>query len=129
MLWGVNNQNFDGDAGCSNTTALVYGDGTFCVHGPLDTASPQTTVNCSTSGTVVYSQPLQGISDKKVVAVLAACRGTAATYTFPTAFTVAPDYFIGKAATGAVVSAISTTAVTITITGAAISGTITLEGY
>lgn len=54
-----------------------------------------------------------------------ALAGTAA-YTFPTAFSVTPDYFIGVTATGATVSAISMTAAT--VTGSASTGTIVLEG-
>jgi hypothetical protein len=52
--------------------------------------------------------------------------GTAA-YTFPTPFTVSPDFFIGANAGGSSVIAISTTGVTVSGTGG--TGLITLEGF
>jgi len=50
-----------------------------------------------------------------------------ASYTFPVAFTETPDYFIGASASGATLTALSTTEVT--ISGAPSSGVIVLEGY
>ena len=69
---------------------------------------------------------MQNTNFKKVIAYVNALIGTAA-YTFPTAFTVTPDYWIGANASGTTVSAISTSAVTITGVGG--SGFIMLEGY
>ena len=92
----------------------------------LDLTATQMMVSGSGSGSAVFSQPFQGSSYKKVLVVLNALAGTAA-YTFPTAFSVTPDYFIGVTATGATVSAISMTAVT--VTGSASTGTSVLEGY
>jgi hypothetical protein len=86
----------------------------------------QTTVGGSTSGSGKFSQPFRDASYKKVVINLATLVGTVA-YTFPVPFTVTPDSFIGATAAGAVVSALSTTAVT--ITGTTQSGVIVLEGY
>ncbi|MGA2087005.1 MAG: hypothetical protein ABSG60_15960 [Terracidiphilus sp.] len=82
----------------------------------VNVSSAQSVVNCSTSGTVTYSQPEQGSSFKEVIAYAAACTGTAA-YTFPTAFTVTPDVEGGSAA---IESALSTSAVT--LTGVATTG-------
>jgi hypothetical protein len=83
----------------------------------------QTTVSCSTSGSVTFSEPFQGTSYKKVVIYANACTGTAS-YTYPTAFTNTPvgennDIFGGFTAT--------TTSVTITAT--AVTGFAFLEGY
>ena len=92
----------------------------------LDLTAAQTTVAGSSSGSAVFSQPFQGTSYKKVVINLAALNGTAA-YSYPTAFSVTPDYFIGGAASGATVTAISITAVT--VTGITSTGVVILEGY
>lgn len=85
--------------------------------------STQTTVNCSTSGTAVFSQPFVGGADKKVVVQQNACLGTAS-YTFPTAFTVAPSAYGALSATA---TTVSTTAVT--ITGSTSTGSVMLEAY
>ncbi len=86
----------------------------------------QTTVNATTSGTVKYSQPEQGSSYKKVIAYAAAALGTAS-YTFPTAFTNTPVILTTNGLGAAVVTALSTTAMT--ITGTTTTGFIIVEGY
>lgn len=86
----------------------------------------QTTVSGSVSGSAVFSQPFAGSHYKKVVILLKSLDGTA-NYTFPTAFTETPDYFIGASSGPATVISISTKAVT--ISGAPSSGVIVLEGY
>lgn len=111
---------------------LVKPDGTSIIisSGVISTASGggsgQTTVSGSVSGSAVFSQPSQGPYSKKILIVLESLSGTAS-YTFPTAFTQASDYFIGASASGATVTALSTTAVT--ISGAPSSGVIVLEGF
>lgn len=100
-------------------------DGTWAVPPGAD-GSAQTTVAGSTSGNAVFSQPFDGAYYKKVIVLLEALDGTAA-YTFPVAFTETPDYFIGANATGATLTALSTTAVT--VSGLPSSGVIVLEGY
>ena len=92
----------------------------------LNISAPQTTVNCSTSGTAVFSQPLQGTSDKKVVIHLAACNGTAS-YTFPTAFINTPSVFASNNVAAAIATSVSTSAVT--VTGAPSTGALILEDY
>lgn len=86
----------------------------------------QTTVNGSTSGNCVFSEPFTGTAFKKVMIYCSSLVGTS-TYTFPTAFVHAPVTLTTSGPAGSVVTSISTTAVT--ITGATTTGNIILEGY
>jgi hypothetical protein len=88
--------------------------------------APQTTVTCSTSGTAIFTQPEQGLSDKKVIAHLAACNGTAS-YTFPQPFINTPGIFASSTVASGLVTSLSTTATT--ITGTTSTGTIVLEDF
>ena len=104
--------------------------GNVIVGGQINSQAAQTVVNCSTSGTVTFSEPLSAAfpssttsSITKVMACEAACLGTAS-YTFPYAFTNTP-YALGTIAAG--FTSISTTATT--VTGATTTGCGTLEGF
>lgn len=87
-------------------------------------SAAQTTANCSTSGTVVFSQPFIGASFKQVEIYAAACLGTAS-YTYPTAFTNTPQVLSQSLA--AVATSVSTSAVT--VTGTTTTGFLKLDGY
>ena len=92
------------------------------VDSAVNIQSTQTTVNCSSSGTVVFSQPFRGSSYKKVIVYRNAALGTA-TYTFPVAFTNIPKDVTNNGE----VTSLTTTSVT--ITGATSTGFIIIEGY
>lgn len=89
-------------------------------------AATQTTVSGSTSGTAVYSQPEQGASYKRVIVYCNVLLGMAS-YTFPTAFTNTPAIVTTNGPGSGVVTALSTTAMT--ITGATTTGFVIIEGY
>ena len=92
----------------------------------LNTAA-QTSVTCATSGTAVFSMPEQGASYKKVIVYENACIG-AASYTFPTAFTYAPQVL--SQAQAATATTVSATAVTVTgVASPGSTGFLELDGY
>lgn len=92
----------------------------------FNSTAPQTTVSCSTSGTAIFSEPLQGSSDKKVLIHLTACLGTAS-YTYPTAFTNTPSIYASNNVAATILTSLSSTAVT--VTGATSTGSIFLEDF
>jgi hypothetical protein len=100
------------------------------VAGGIFANATQTTVNGSTSGSAIFSQPESGTSYKRIVIYLNALVGTAA-FTYPAAFTHSPNVSFGTQTsptplTNANISAISATAITVTGTG---TGFIILEGF
>jgi hypothetical protein len=97
--------------------------------GPFNPTVLQTTVNCATSGTAVFSQPLAGASDKKVLVHLAACNGNAS-YTYPVPFTNIPGIFASYGLTAAMPGLIpSNTTTGVIVSGSTSTGTIVLEDY
>ncbi len=90
----------------------------------VNNTAAQTTVAASVSGTVVFSQPEQGSSYKKVIIYLNAASGTAS-YTYPTPFINTP--MVLSQSLSATVTSVSNTACT--ITGTVQSGFVALEGF
>lgn len=128
----IDNQDRSTEA-TARTTSLIYGifdasvaNQRFAVNGIIQPGNAQTTTASSTSGDCTFSEPFGGTAYKKVVIYINASTGTTS-YTFPVAFTNTPGIVITSAVAAAVVTALSTTAVT--ITGAATTGYIFLEGY
>jgi hypothetical protein len=103
----------------NNATGTISGN-------QLSLAATQTTVNASTSGSVVFSEPMQGGSLKMVVAYCNNSTGTAS-FTFPTAFTNAPAVVSTSGPAASVVTSLSASA--ITVTGSSTTGPLVLIGY
>lgn len=109
----------------TNVNVTTLGAVTSAVTAPqFNPGATQTTVSCTTSGSVIFSEPFAGISLKNIEIYANACLGTAS-YTYPIAFTNTPQVLSQSLA--AVATSVSTTAVT--ITGTTTTGFLKLDGY
>lgn len=127
MVDGVLGTPTSGNA--SNLTNIPVANATGVLpvaNGGTNLNATQTTVSGSTSGNAKFSQPEAGTSSKRVIVYMAALVGTAS-YTFPTAFTNTPVIVTTNGPAAGIVTALSTTAMT--VTGATTTGFIILEGY
>jgi hypothetical protein len=88
----------------------------------------QSTVGCSTSGSIVFSMPFQGPTYKKVMIYLNACQGSAS-YTYPTAFSHQPNTVVYGGLGTSYFNTVSTSAVGMNVAGAAQTGILSLEGF
>ncbi len=102
----------------SAVTIDEFGD--FAINGT------QTSVNNSVSGDTKFTQPISGTTYKTVIITCTAALGSAS-YTFPVPFTVTPSIIQTNDIATAIITALSTTAVT--VTGTASTGSIMLIGY
>lgn len=86
----------------------------------------QSVIAGATSGVATFTQIFQGVSYSKVVIYCDALTG-AATYTFPSPFTHQPAIMATDQLAPALITSLSTTAVT--VTGAGTTGFLFLEGF
>gem|GEM_PF-5428815 len=89
--------------------------------------STQTTLSGGSSGSAIFSQPLQGVSLKKVIVYCNALNGATSTYTFPTAFTNTPAIVATNGLASSVVTTLTSS--TMVVTGSTSTGIVILEGY
>lgn len=116
--------------GTVTQVASLDQSGNLTTNGYVNINAPQTTLSGTTSGSVVWSEPIQGTSYKKFVAYFNAYENTSATaqtITFPTAFSFTP-IIIGNN-TGTTPSATTTTLTLPVSMSATASGFIIIEGY
>lgn len=110
----------------SATTLVAQSGGLTTNNSPIYNNAVQTPVSGSTSGDATFTMPEQGTSHKKVIIYLNALLGTAS-YTFDAPFFFTPAIITTDGVAAAVVTSLSTSAVT--VTGATTTGFLILEGY
>ncbi len=119
------------NATITNPYALLIGGGAFGTYGPINSFIAQTTLSGTTAGTVVWSQPFQGGSMKRVLLYFNGYENdtsTAQTIVFSTAFSFSP--MVTNSVTGLTVTATTTTLTIVAPNNTQLySGWIIVEGY
>jgi lysophospholipase L1-like esterase len=105
-----------GDMQINGAGAVTFNGESVTATGPVTGASLNASSAQTTSGNVTFGEPLAG-SGLKIVGFYCAGGSAAATYTFPTAFTVTPSANAISLPSGVTVSSISTTAITLAGSG------------
>jgi hypothetical protein len=92
----------------------------------ISTNLVNSTVNGSVSGTIIFNQPFQGPTYKKIVAYANALNGTSV-ITFPVPFTYPPTYMTNSDGLQSDVVSITTTQANLSSSGS--TGFFTFEGF
>ena len=110
----------------NNQTVLNNAGSTYLSWAAVGASGVQTTILGSGSGSAVFSQPIFGISYKKIIIFCDYLTGTA-TYSFPTQFAIAPAIITTNSLASSIITSLSATSVT--VTGSSSVGFLILEGY
>lgn len=110
----------------SGASINISATGNINIKNAINLSSTQTTVNGSTSGTAIFSEPFQGNSKKEIIIYCSSLLGIAS-YTFPVAFSHTPSVIGTDDISTSIVTSKNTTS--ITLTGSTSTGFLELVGF